>query len=420
MTSLKNERTVMQANKKVSKARANLLLDAPFFGSLGLKLSLQEDPKCETMWTDGKTLGYNPDYVQERPMEELKAMACESVMFLACGHQSRRGNRDEKRWKKACRYAVDPIIKKAGFKLPDESYCSGQYAGMYAEQIYSMIPVEEGDGPGDHPGNGQPGNQPGNGQAGNEPGDGSGAPGNSEVRDAPPDSGNGKASQSELDESEQDWKVAAAQAAKAAKSCGNLPGDLEVFIEAQRKTVVDWKSELRCFIEQVVKKDYTWMQPNRRYIMQGMCLPSLNAGMELAKARVCIDASGSVYDTELAQFGAEVSNILDEFPMIEVTVDYFDTKIRGETQVYTHDDLPIVLHTVARGGTDYRPVFEMIDAADEDPKFLIVFSDMECSSFPDKAPNYPVLWAKVGDSTWCKTPPFGREIPIEIVYEDDK
>lgn len=87
----------MQALDKIRKARAALILDQPFFGSLALRLQLQEDPAAETMWTDGRAIGYNPAFVDTLTFPQVKGVLAHEVLHIANCHHTRRGNRDARR-----------------------------------------------------------------------------------------------------------------------------------------------------------------------------------------------------------------------------------------------------------------------------------------------------------------------------------
>jgi hypothetical protein len=56
------------ALQKLTAARIDLVCDQPFFGSLALSLKLVEDTTCETAWTDGRSLGYNPAFIESWTM----------------------------------------------------------------------------------------------------------------------------------------------------------------------------------------------------------------------------------------------------------------------------------------------------------------------------------------------------------------
>jgi hypothetical protein len=56
------------------RARTDLVLAHPFFGYLALQLTLVEDQSCDTAWTDGYVLAYNPLYVNMLPREPSYAV----------------------------------------------------------------------------------------------------------------------------------------------------------------------------------------------------------------------------------------------------------------------------------------------------------------------------------------------------------
>ena len=84
----------MKAKEMMAKARAGLILDMPFFGSLALKLKLVEDPTCDTAWTDGVSMGYNPAWIESLSLSEVKGIVCHEVMHCSNQHQNRRDSRD--------------------------------------------------------------------------------------------------------------------------------------------------------------------------------------------------------------------------------------------------------------------------------------------------------------------------------------
>jgi hypothetical protein len=64
------------AARGMTHARSNLVLEEPFFGVLAMQLTMFEDPSCETAWTDGTNLGYNPAYVEPLPLGEKIGLVC--------------------------------------------------------------------------------------------------------------------------------------------------------------------------------------------------------------------------------------------------------------------------------------------------------------------------------------------------------
>ncbi|KKL69918.1 hypothetical protein LCGC14_2110110 [marine sediment metagenome] len=108
-----------EARKRMMSARSALILDEPFWGALALHLVVVEDPDCTppTAWTDGARLGYHPDFILSLPWKQLLGLLAHEVLHCVLGHPWRRMGRDQKLWNEACDRAINPELKKAGFKL---------------------------------------------------------------------------------------------------------------------------------------------------------------------------------------------------------------------------------------------------------------------------------------------------------------
>ncbi len=413
-----------KAYNKILKARTSLVLNHPFFASLALRLKVREDYNCQTVWTDGNVFAYNPHYINILPAKKLEGLAAHVVMHPACNHHKRRQGRDKKMWNRACDYAINGILLDAGIILPDGHLHHDQYMDKSAENIYEIL-CSGGDDENDDPDessqevkeeDNQNQENPEEGEdnqaAGKDEGEdeddqdttgSDGDPGLSgEVRDEPEGSAMG-----EGEATETDWDEALVQAAHNAREIGKLPGALERLIEKKINPRLGWQELLSRFIERSARSDYSWVTPNRRYIYQNLYLPSLK-NSELCEVVVAIDTSGSIKDTELSQFAAEISEIMEQYPAT-IHLIYCDLKIvRHET--FQRSDLPITINPKGGGGTDYRPVFERVSRSIMNPACLIYMTDMECLGFPEREPSYPVMWVKTGGSK--REPPFGEVLVL--------
>lgn len=360
-------------------ARTSLLLDQPFFGVLALHLAIVEDTAAPTMWTNGQALGYNPAFVDTLTQDELTAVVAHEVMHCAAGHPWRRDNRDGRRFNVACDYAINGVLRDAGFKLPDSALLDSQYDGRWAEWIYDRLPQSpegegEGDGTGTGTGTGQPSPQPG------------------EVRDAPSDTSA---------TSETEWQQLTKQAERVAQSQGKLPAGLRRGIDDLTAARVDWRSVLRRFIQELTNADYTWTRPNVRYLASGLYLPSLRS-YACGRLVVAVDTSGSVDAVLLSRFGSELQAIVDDVQPSSVDVVYCDAHVQRVDTYGPHD--VIALSAVGGGGgTDFRPVFAHVDDDGNPPAALIYLTDMY-GTFPTAMPDYPVIWCS---SSTVDRAPFG-------------
>ncbi len=435
--------------QKIVKARTGLILEHPFFGSIALRLTIQEDTTCETAWSDGTTLAYNPFYINMLPLNKVKGLIGHIAMHPACRHHLRRKNRNPKQWNMACDYAINWILLEAGLKLPDGYLDKPEFRDKTADEIYLFLSSETNNSrTGTHnrlsekdktdkthqeklpddlvakPGSrdtesaGQsiqgkftedlPGKQDDSLEKtkDDEGVSGYGDPGKSgEVRDAPPPEGKSNPS-ADAAEKENEWKIALAQATMQAKSMGDLPAGLERMVDKILNPGIDWRDLLSRFINASACCDYALIPPNRRYLHMGIYLPSMRSD-DLPEVVVAVDTSGSISRIELDQFAAELSAIL-EYCAMTVYVIYCDMRV-VHTEIFLRQDLPITLSPKGCGGTDFRPVFQWVEQESVSPRCLIYLTDLECNRFP-KEPAYPVLWARIG-STGTQ-PPFGEVVEI--------
>jgi len=437
-----------EAGLRMVRARAQLLLSQPFFGSLALRLELRPDPACAGMWTDGRSLGFNPDALAALSDAEVMGMQAHEVLHLACRHHLRRAGRDPALWNRACDLAVNGLLLDAGFTLPRGMEREARHAGRAAEEIYEILAAELGDtgGAGQGPDQGLRTPSAGSGAAAprelsgrerspavrllggtarrlarearrNRAREAGGAqapsasPGaaarSGEVRDHPELDGGARASASDAAALERDLDIAVSRAAQQAAGMGRLPGGLARLFAAREPARVDWREELRRFVTRQAVSDYSWSPPNRRFVHLGLRLPSPR-NESLPEIVLAVDCSGSVDQPLLDRFCAELSGILEAYDA-RLTAVFCDCEVRG-TRELTRFDLPLRLEAAGGGGTDYRPVFAAVERLGLAPACLIYLTDLECDRFGEEPP-YPVLWA--GGGAAMPHPPFGERVRID-------
>ena len=431
------------ARQKMIKARADLILEHPFFATLALRLELREDSSCATAWSDGAVLAYNPAYIEAQSLAAVKGMQCHEVLHLACGHHTRRGSREAGLWNRACDYAINPILLEAGIELPRGYLDDPAHHGQSADAIYEALlremdevrgGAEEGAGRDAEPdadmdaaaggreslggqdrggaqgdsGSDQDGLRPAQGGGGPSGGAGDNTdPGMSgEVRDAPAQTLGADGDQGGPDQDDE-WRMAVAQAAREARESGTLPGGLERLIGATLAPRLGWRDLLRRFLTSATRDDFSWVRPNRRYLHAGLYLPGLDS-LKLAPLAVAVDVSGSIEQPLLDAFAAEVSAVLEEFDT-DLDVLTCDMSLTSR-QTLGRQDLPLTLLATGGGGTDFRPPFQILERDGVSPACLVYFSDMQCSRYPEE-PEYPVLWVCPREPQ--SPPPFGEVVIME-------
>jgi predicted metal-dependent peptidase len=376
--------------KRLTRARSALIIDQPFFGVLALHLEAIRDDSIPTMATDGTRLLWSADFVAELTDAEIKGVLAHEVLHNAYRHHTRRQARDPRLWNVAADYAINRDLLAAGFTLPKGRLYDPRFGEAGAEEIYSRLQREAPAAPK----SGQPGAGKG-GPAGADPGrcgaviDAAGSP-------------------DERAAADRKWELATRQALAVAKAAGALPGYLKRLADALDKPRVDWRDVLRRFVDSVAHRDYSWTRPNRRHVGRGVILPGWIAdGVEHV---VCaVDTSGSVTDSTLSAFAAEIGGILDDGAVSRVTVLYADTKVRA-IETFEQGDR-VRLAGTGGGGTDFRDTFRTIARDHADASAVVYLTDLAVTHFGDE-PACPVLWAHVGPESRIPPVPFGEVVHV--------
>jgi len=396
-----------KAMLKIVKARTSLLISNPFFGSLALRLKMIECTEDHpmypsTMRTNGKVIEFHTKFVEDLDPEEIKAVIAHEILHVGLMHTTRMGSRDFWKWQHACDYAVNSILNKCKFKLPNSALLNSAYDDMSAEKIYALLPDMKGD---NHssvewgivcptPASDNPDQSIGNGQ---------------------PQQPLSAADQKKVEQEIKDAIVATMKTIDTKKSCGVIPGFAKEMIEALSKPKISYRELLRDFLEAVAKNDYSFKTPNVRYSevtkSTGLILPGMQS-QEIGNIAFIIDSSGSISDEEKKRYASEISGVLEDFPLFEIDVIYVDTKVQN-VQHLTAEDLPLSLEFSGGGGTSFVPGFDYIKENDIDPKCALYFTDGECSRFPDP-PDYPVIWLCTSGVESLKNAPFGEVIGLEV------
>jgi predicted metal-dependent peptidase len=365
---------------KVLKSKADLIRKFAFFAMLAFRLKIKV-MDSGTMATDGKSIFYNPVWVNDLTLGECIGVFAHELFHCALLHIYRRGGRNSDKWSIACDYAINPIlVDDFGFTLPDGALMDRQYYGMSAEVIYSKLKDHELPPPPPWGEMREPD------QEGPE---GTGAPKGKSLGDLSDKEWKDLRS---IQEQEKDWEAAAVDAYESCKSRGLIPGN-GMGTVGLGQSQVNWRRQLADCTGTITKTDFSWYPPDPVYIHRKLIVPSLHEP-SIGNLVLGIDTSGSVSDKELKLFWSELKELIENVSFQSITVIQCDTELRGEPIVYLpEDELELTVH--GRGGTNFRPVFDWIEEnMDEEPSALIYFTDMGSSDWPDIEPDYPLFWAR--------------------------
>jgi predicted metal-dependent peptidase len=367
--------------QRMSHIRSRLLLQHKWYGALSLRLRMKPEDSCPTMATDGTYMIYGPAAISQRTDAEIAFAIAHETLHCALQHPYRLGNRNPVKANIAMDLAINPILLQAtpaitawpgtlfprDFGLPD---------GLAWEEYYNLLPDQPtklngsgGDGVGiPQPSVGKPGSCKPEGDE-----DGSGSDG------------------SIPQQTDMDWRQAAVNQTLQAQAAGNLPGGLEVLVNASITVTQDWRAILARFIRNNIPVDYTWSRPNRRMVSSGLYLPSVYRE-NMPRLGVAVDTSGSISDAQLASALTETQAIIRECRPEEIIVVYCDAKV-GNVEHFGPDDFNVDFSPTGRGGTAFQPALDYFSSGDDDPVEAVIYfsADLNCFDHPTE-PEYPVLW----------------------------
>lgn len=201
-------------------------------------------------------------------------------------------------------------------------------------------------------------------------------------------------------------KEIANQLKKHDKNRGLIPSEMKDYIDSLfeiQEPVLDWKAYLRRFsnTSNKVFTKKTRRKPNKRFYGN----PALKIKLKKSTL-VAIDTSGSVSNSELAEFFNEIYHIYKTGT--KVTVVECDADIQ---RVYEYKGKLEDLSVHGRGGTSFEPVMQYLIKYKNDFDNLIYLTDGECCS-PATKPLKPILWVHSSKSRINEELP-GTKIKIQ-------
>jgi predicted metal-dependent peptidase len=419
------ERAKVDLLGQLEQDRAQLLLRFPFVARLAMHLELVPvvDSRIPTAATDGHRAWFNPSFIGELTDDERLFVMAHEVWHCALGHIGRgEGHEDEHRWNVAVDHVVNAMLKAEGLTLPKDAVLFDGWEGTFAEDIYEMLAPPE-----------PPEQEERDDDKSDDPyasdewepydlyrlfrptevptdrgrfADVHGAPGADEaLRSASAEGGelvlDPDYSPSAPPEPElwNDRMVAAAQQEPGAAA--GMGDPLTWRLDPLREPTVPWQEVLRQFVTSAYGGERRWLPPNRRYVAQGLYLPSRRS--DLLQVVVAVDTSSSTTEY-LGDFASELVGLLQSFGRYELTLICCDEEVRSVREYDADRPLAVDdLQLEGGWGTDFRPVFEWVAANVAQVNVMVFLTDGDGAA-PREAPGYPVLWALTpgGDppATW--------------------
>lgn len=375
-------------DRAMSEARAFLRLSAPFFAALVGGSPVVRDLDIPTACVnEAGVIRINPNFFLSLDVVGRATLLAHEIMHPAwgvfwrakmsghCGHLSNVAHD----------HVINLVIAGSypGWGIPGW-LCDERYEGLSYEQVYSEIERQAPKG------GGAGGRGMRKGREGGIPGAGD---------DVRPD-GSGS-----IDSSRDEalWRSRVVGAFQSAVAMGSVPAGLERAITGLLDPEVDWRDRMRRAVcDAIGRIRVDWASPDRRSDGVGIHIPSeISLGHQVS---VAIDSSGSVSEANLRRACSEIMGIVEEAGG-EGKVLVGDAAVHGEMVLRDFEASMLV----GGGGTSFVPVFEHLEI--HPTRMLIYFTDT-FGTFPEREPEYPVIWAVYESAARTARVPFGEVVII--------
>ena len=375
----------MTADILLTKAKSQLTSKYPYFGMLASRLKHEAKEEIMSYASNGVRFLYNPSFVENCSVEELSFVLTNCVMHHILAHQQRKLKRKGFLWQLATDFAINNLLSKNGIKIPNGANFDKKYKNMYAEEIYEALKKERI-------------------EAGLDAFEESENEKNQDEQEQNKFSKVRNIEENLDERDEEQWEYAQALAKEVAMRKSLMPLGFERLAKKVEAKNIDWKFELYNAINRHMRNNYAFMPPNKKHLYRGFALPSLTS--DTLSLIVAIDTSGSIQEEILGAFVEEFKSIMQNFPAVNIELLIADAKVHAHYSFKNAQDIDFALK--GGGGTDYRPVFDYIDANFPMSSMLLYFTDGD-GIFPRIPPSYEVLWALSNKKDRI---PFGRSIVI--------
>ena len=432
----------------IEALKRKMLVKYPFFGSVVAGVKYKEERSVGTAGTDGKTIYYNPDFLEKLSTDEQTFIFAHEVCHIAFNHILRSEGKNPQIWNTATDAVINQFLKRDGLKMVEGGVDIADAVNYDAEQLYNKMMQEQQQNQSGS-GNGQQDqNQE---QQQNQRGSGNGQQDqNKEQQDVGHDThslwedavkkhkeeraktsekkeslldrllnrkkeeqpkekteiekkqeeleemGEKDAFKKNRDEKKQQLEELKQAIAKQASTPGTSTNrDIRTVSDiGTAKPLIDWRYILR----EAMTYDVDWSYKNAT-LEDGVLTANLEE-IPTPETEIVLDTSGSINEILLKNFLRECKNILQQS---RVKVGCFDTEFYGFHDIRTEEDIESMKFE-GGGGTDFDVA---VNAFSRRVENKIIFTDGEASM-----PDMPIdaIWIVFGNEKI--NPKGGRVINI--------
>lgn len=123
----------------IAALKRKMLVKYPFFGSVVASVGYKENKDISTAGTDGKTIYYNPEYLEELSVDEQTFIFAHEVCHIAFNHILRSEGKNPELWNIATDGVINQFLKRDGLKMAPGGVDMAEAINYDAEQLYEKL-----------------------------------------------------------------------------------------------------------------------------------------------------------------------------------------------------------------------------------------------------------------------------------------
>ncbi len=127
----------------IAALKRKMLVKYPFFGSVVASVDYKENRGITNAGTDGKTIYYNPDFLESLSVEQQTFVFTHEVCHIAFNHILRSEGKDHQIWNIATDAVINAFLKRDGLKMIDGGVDIAEAINYDAEQLYEKLLEEK-------------------------------------------------------------------------------------------------------------------------------------------------------------------------------------------------------------------------------------------------------------------------------------
>lgn len=123
----------------INTIKRKMLVKFPFFGSVVANVSYKEDSSIDTAATDGESIYYNTEFLNELDINEQAFILSHEVCHIAFNHILRSEGKNQELWNIATDAVINQLLKKDGLKIVNGGIDLEDAINYDAETYYEKL-----------------------------------------------------------------------------------------------------------------------------------------------------------------------------------------------------------------------------------------------------------------------------------------